>query len=107
MSSPHGGYYMSLLSEYFQEDMDHDDYGDDEIDVREVPPKTGMTSDSKMKGWFKNFSEDEDNLLVSAWLNVGQDPVDGNQQKMKHSGEELRLIIMSTKHSSRTVIGPH
>jgi hypothetical protein len=40
-----------------------------------------MTSDSKMKGWSKNFSEDEDNLLVSAWLNVGQDPIDGKKQK--------------------------
>jgi hypothetical protein len=40
-----------------------------------------MTSDSKMKGRSKNFSEDEDNLLVSVWLNVGQDSVDGNQQK--------------------------
>jgi hypothetical protein len=78
MSSPHGGYYKSLLSEDYQDDLGHDDYVDDEIEVREVSPKAGMTSDSKMKGQSKNFSEYEDNLLVSAWLNVGQDPVDGN-----------------------------
>jgi hypothetical protein len=29
-----------------------------------------------------------DNLLVSEWLNVGQDPIDGNQQKMQLSGDE-------------------
>jgi hypothetical protein len=81
MSSPHGEYYTSLLSKDYQEDLGHDDYVDDEIEVREVSPQTGMTSDSKMKGRSKNFNEDEDNLLVSAWLNVGQDPVDGNQQK--------------------------
>jgi hypothetical protein len=38
-------------------------------------------SESKMKGRSKNFGEEEDNLLVSGWLNVGQDPIDGNQQK--------------------------
>jgi hypothetical protein len=29
----------------------------------------------------KKISEEEDNLLVSRWLNVGQDPIDRNQQK--------------------------
>jgi hypothetical protein len=50
-------------------------------EVREFSPMSSMTSKSKMKGRSKDFSEDEDNLLVSTWLNIGQDPVDGNQQK--------------------------
>jgi hypothetical protein len=29
----------------------------------------------------KKISEEEDNLLVSRWLDVGQDPIDRNQQK--------------------------
>jgi hypothetical protein len=40
LSSPHGGYYTSLLSEDYQEDLGHDDYVDDENEVREVSPKT-------------------------------------------------------------------
>jgi hypothetical protein len=82
MPSLHNGYYTSLLSENYEDDLEHEDYADAEKEeVWEVSPMTGMTSESKMKGQSKNFSEDEDNLLISAWLNVGQDPVDGNQQK--------------------------
>jgi hypothetical protein len=31
----------------------------------------------------KKISEEEDNLLVSRWLNVGQDPIDRNHPKMQ------------------------
>jgi hypothetical protein len=48
-----------------------------------------MNSDSKSKGHSKNFSEKEDNLLVSVWLNVGQDPVYGNQIKMQLSEKKV------------------
>jgi hypothetical protein len=108
MPSLHNGYYTSLLSKNYEDDLEHEDYTDAEKEeVREVSPMTGMTSESKMKGRSKNFGEDEDNLLVSAWLNVGQDPIGENQQKMQLSGEELSLIFMSTRLLSRTVIGPH
>jgi hypothetical protein len=106
MSSPHGGYYKFLLSEDYQEELGHDNYADDEM------KSGGLTNDwhdirFQNEGWSKNFSEDEYNLHVSARLNVGQDRVDENQQKMQHSREELRLIIISTGHSRRTVIGSH
>ena len=78
MSSPNSGYFTSLLSEDYLEELGHEDYADVENEVRDVSPMSSMNSESKMKGRSKNFSEDEDNLLVSAWLNVGQDPVDGN-----------------------------
>jgi hypothetical protein len=66
MPSPHGGYYTFLLSKNYQYNWGNEDDADVEIEeVREVSPMTGMTSDSKMKGRSKNFSEDEDNLLVS------------------------------------------
>jgi hypothetical protein len=57
---------------------------------------TGMNSDSKSKGRSKNFSEKEDNFLVSVWLNVGQDPIYGNQIKMQLSKKKLKNITMST-----------
>jgi hypothetical protein len=78
---PNGGYYMSLLSQYDQEEYNEEDNVEDENEVMEVSLTTGMNSDSKSKGRSNNFSEEEDNLLISAWLNVSQDPVDGNQQK--------------------------
>jgi hypothetical protein len=81
LSSQHGGYYTSLLSQYDEDVLGDKDPVEVENEVMDVSPMTGMTSDSKIKGRSKNFSEQEDNLLVSAWLNVGQDPVDGNQQK--------------------------
>jgi hypothetical protein len=74
----------------------------------EVSLTTGMNLDSKSKGRSNNFSEEEDNLLISAWLNVSQDPVDGNQQKkMQLSGEELKIITMNTGHWTLTTIGHH
>jgi hypothetical protein len=102
---PSTGYYTSLLSQYDQDEFGEEDNVEPENEVMEVTPMTRMNSESKSKGRSKNFSEEEDNLLVSAWLNVGQDAVDGNQQKMQLSGEELRNITMNTGHSTLTVIG--
>jgi hypothetical protein len=93
---PSTGYYTSLLSQYDQDEFGEEDNVEPENEVMEVTPMTRMNSESKSKGRSKNFSEEEDNLLVSAWLNVGQDAVDGNQQKMQLSGEELRNITMNT-----------
>jgi hypothetical protein len=74
-------YYTSLLSQYDQDEFGEKDNVESENEVMEVTPMTEMNSESKSKGRSKNFSEEEDNLLISAWLNVGQDAVDGNQQK--------------------------
>jgi hypothetical protein len=78
---PNSGYYMSLLSQYDTDEFGQEDHVEVENEVMEVSRMHGKNSESKMKGWSKNFSEEEDNLLVSGWLNVGQDPIDGNQQK--------------------------
>jgi hypothetical protein len=40
--------------------------------------KTSSKSNQKQKG--KNFTEDEDRLLVAAWLNVSTDPIQGTNQ---------------------------
>jgi hypothetical protein len=81
MASPNGGYYTSLLSQNYQDEWDEDDHLEVANEDIEVLPMSGINTESKNKGRSKNFSEEEDNLLVSTWLNVGQDPVDGNQQK--------------------------
>jgi hypothetical protein len=73
-----GSYYTSFLSQYDQDQFGEEDNVEAENEVMEVSPATGMNHESKSKGRSKNFSE-EGNLLVSAFLNVGQDPVDGNQ----------------------------
>jgi hypothetical protein len=89
MSSPKGGYYMSLLSQDYQDELGQENHVEVENEVMEVSPMTGMTSESKIMGRSKNFRE-EDNLLVSAWLNVGQDAVDGNQQKKMQLSRDIR-----------------
>ena len=40
--------------------------------------QTSSKSNQKQKG--KNFTEDEDRLLVAAWLNVSTDPIQGTNQ---------------------------
>jgi hypothetical protein len=81
MSSPSGSYYTSLLSQDYQEELGDEDNVEFEHEGIKSSPMTGMTLDFKIKGSSKNFSEDKDNLLVSALLNIGLDLVDGNQQK--------------------------
>jgi hypothetical protein len=45
----------------------------------EISSNTDMTTKFKIKDQYKNFSEDEDNLLISIYFNNDKDPVDGNQ----------------------------
>jgi hypothetical protein len=78
---PDGGYDTSPLSQYDQDEFSQEDHIDVENEVMEVSRMSGMNSESKIKGQSKNFGEEEDNLLISGWLNVGHDPVDGNQPK--------------------------
>jgi hypothetical protein len=45
MPSPHNSYYTSLLSENYEDDLEHKNYADAEKEeVWEVSPMTGMTS---------------------------------------------------------------
>ena len=52
-----------------------------EIEVMDSPPLNEMNSQSKAKGRSKNFSEAEDILLISAYLNTSIDSITGRDQK--------------------------
>jgi hypothetical protein len=55
LSSQHGGYYTSLLSQYDEDVLGDKDPVEVENEVMDVSPMTGMTSDSKIKGRSKNL----------------------------------------------------
>jgi hypothetical protein len=61
---------QSLLSQNYQDEWDEDDHLEVANEDIEVLPMSGINTESKNKGRSKNFSEEEDNLLVSTWLNV-------------------------------------
>lgn len=63
--------------------------------VQVDPLVANMNSQTKPKGRSKNFTDDEDILLFSAYLNVSKDPIAGRDKKMVDFGKELKSIIMS------------
>jgi hypothetical protein len=72
------GYFSSLLS---QENTGVLEDEEAEIEVMDSPPLNEMNSQSKAKGRSKNFSEAEDILLISAYLNTSIDSITGRDQK--------------------------
>jgi hypothetical protein len=61
------GYYTNLLVNGVQESQ--------------APPSDARAAAKSCQGRSKNFRDDEDILLVSAWLNVGMDPIQGVDQR--------------------------
>jgi hypothetical protein len=49
--------------------------------VTELPGLNEINSQPIKRGRSKNFSEEEDLMLVSAYLNVSKDPITGRDQK--------------------------
>jgi hypothetical protein len=66
-------YHFSMISS--------DDLGDTQSHDEAAIPKDGLTA-GKEKKRSRNFSVDEDNLLVSGWLNVSTDPIHGTDQAL-------------------------
>jgi hypothetical protein len=66
-------YHFSMISS--------DDLGDTQPHDEAAIPKDGPTA-GKEKKRSRNFSVDEDNLLVSGWLNVSTDPIHGTDQAL-------------------------
>ena len=52
-----------------------------QISTQESPPQVEMEPTAKKRG--SNFTIEEDLLLISAWLNISLDVVEGNEQKHK------------------------
>ncbi|KAG8072204.1 hypothetical protein GUJ93_ZPchr0006g42898 [Zizania palustris] len=87
--SSQGNYYTNLLS---QQGVDVSDYADN-VDVEnELPELNDMNSQPKAKGRSKNSSEEEDLLLVSAYLNVGKNAITGRDQKDDRRNESGKTI---------------
>ncbi|KAH7857943.1 hypothetical protein Vadar_018173 [Vaccinium darrowii] len=82
MNTQGDAYYTNLLSG--QINLDHDfnlenlDHGSQYVPI---VPELGFTAKKPKRGG--NFMVDEDVLLISAWLNISLDPVQGNEQKHK------------------------
>jgi hypothetical protein len=53
---------------------------DDTLASNELPTQDDLHGATKEKKRSKNFNVDEDKLLVFAWLNVSQDPIQGVNQ---------------------------
>jgi hypothetical protein len=67
------GYYTNLLATDVEESQD--------LSPATVTPiDHGPAASKGSQGRTKNFKEEEDVLLVSAWLNVGMDPIHGVDQ---------------------------
>lgn len=61
------GYYTNLLVNGVQESQ--------------APPSDARAAAKGCQGRSKNFRDDEDILLMSAWLNVGMDPIQEVDQR--------------------------
>ncbi len=79
--SPYGGYFTSLLNQEDTGVFGYEENEEVENEVMDSPPLNEMNSQSKPKGRSKNFSEAEDMLLISAYLNISTDAITGRDQK--------------------------
>lgn len=78
----HGAYYTNLMNEGTYNE-NYEDILDTPTEFQQTPPIKDNNPSSKatrkQKG--ENFTEEEDRLLVSAWLNVSTDATQGTNQK--------------------------
>ena len=82
-----GSYFSDLINLLVQESQDH-----------------GPAAAKGSQGRTKNFRDDEDRLLVSAWLNVGMDPIRGVDQSQASYWERIHDYFHANKsfESDRT-----
>jgi hypothetical protein len=96
-----GTYFSNLMAYGFNY---HVAYADEQPDVTrplEASDEPVAVEDAnvvaKEKRRTKNFNVDEDKLLVSAWLNVSQDPIQGTDQSKAPIGAEFFNTSMQTR----------
>ena len=88
-------FYTSII----QGDIDVDSHFVDisqnnPIYVSNSPPKVRIVIPKKTKSG-NNFTVEEDNLLVLAWLNTGVDVVHNNEQKQETFCEKLAIFLQA------------
>ncbi|GFY92293.1 hypothetical protein Acr_08g0006890 [Actinidia rufa] len=75
-------YYANLLSESSNhEDELRMEFSNQRNQASHISQKSGSTTNRSQRG--TNFTIEEDILLISAWLNISLDAVQGNEQKHK------------------------
>jgi hypothetical protein len=75
------GYFTSLLNHEGANGFGPDDCLEVGNALAELPMANEMNSQPIKRGRSKNFSEEEDLMLVSAYLNVSKDPIMGRDKK--------------------------
>jgi hypothetical protein len=78
----HGAYYTNLMNEGTYNE-NYEDILDTPTEFQQTPPikDNNQSSKATRKQKRKNFTEEEDRLIVSAWLNVSTDATQGTNQK--------------------------
>ena len=79
MDYQQNAYYMNLLNEGITNEINIESL-DDGSQPSEISSQIDSSTKKPRGG---NFTADEDNLLISAWLNTTLDAVRGNEQKSK------------------------
>lgn len=92
MDPPNDGYFTNLMHSDSQEEpfgVESQYFNPNaQAFIQETQFTTATGSISKKQQRGANFTTEEDELLVSAWLNISMDPVHGNDQKKLLFGNE-------------------
>uniref|UniRef100_A0A5B7BBJ1 Glutathione S-transferase T3-like n=1 Tax=Davidia involucrata TaxID=16924 RepID=A0A5B7BBJ1_DAVIN len=95
MNSQDNAYYTNLLyggsnrdDPYWTEDYNQtNQYSNQSTEPSQISTQTESTTKKTQRSG--NFRNEEDMLLVSAWLNISLDAVQGNEQKSKKYWERI------------------
>ena len=68
------------------------------VEMRQSPPPLEMRPATKKSQQVNNFTIEEDNMLVSAWLNTSLDEVLVNDQKHKQFWKEFGCTSLTTSN---------
>ncbi|WCJ24842.1 hypothetical protein M5689_006773 [Euphorbia peplus] len=102
-------FYSNLISNGTYDN--HESYLSQEPELSQVPNtqdqhivetdfRASRSNNTKKTGRSKNFSVQEDLLLISAWLNIGHDNITGNNQPLEAYWERVPAYFNEYKNFS-------
>jgi hypothetical protein len=87
------GYFTSLLNQECVDGFGSYDCVEVDNAVAELPMANEMNLQPIKRGRSKNFSEEEDLMLVSAYMNVSKDLITGRDKKRRHIlGKSMEIL---------------
>ena len=92
-------YFTNLLNQDGVQVLGSHDSVDSENELSQSPMVGDIFSQTKAKGRSKNFSEEDDILLISAYLNVSKDPIAGRDQKDGRFWERIEKYYSDNRDS--------